>query len=82
MSRKDTKPAMDKLVRDVIVPELEKLIGTGYYDFWSEEREAILTRYYSRVPNSAIAKHIGCSVAKLMTKAGRMGLSRPRKTLN
>jgi hypothetical protein len=74
MKRKDTKPAMDKLVGDVIVPELEKLIGIGLKAPWNEHDESVLRRYFGKVAVSNIAKTLNRSLPGVNSKASSLGL--------
>lgn len=73
--KKDTKPAMDKLVGDVIVPELEKLIGVGMKSPWNEHDESVLRRYYGKVSIPNIAKALQRSPASIRCKIQNLDLS-------
>ena len=72
--KKDTKAAMDKLVRDVIVPELEKVIGVGIKLPWSERDELVLRRYFGKVSIANIAKALNRSPAGVNYKVQSLGL--------
>lgn len=61
---------------EIIVPELEKLVGSYTTPKWSAKDEATLKRYYRKVPHDKLAKHLGRTVDSLTRKAQRMGVAR------
>ena len=65
-------------VEEIVIPELEKFIGTAEYrKAWSEKDIAILTKYYQAdVPLNQIAKYLKRSFAAVKAKVGVLGLRR------
>ena len=61
----------------IVVPELEKLVGTYKSRYWSDKHERIVRWYYGQVPNEAIAKEVGRSPDAVRMKAKHMGLKMP-----
>ena len=61
----------------IVVPELEKLVGTYKNRYWSDKHEAIVRRYYGQVPVDAIAKIVGRPPDAVRMKAKHMGLKMP-----
>ena len=59
------------------IPELDEIETRGKgFRFWTEHEEAILARYYGKVPTSELAKHLpGRSTSAIGIHAGRMGIS-------
>lgn len=58
---------------EIIVPELEALVGT--YDGpkpWTEADKAAVRKYYGKVPTKAIAKQIGRTSEAVVTMASKL----------
>jgi len=58
---------------EIVIPELEALVGT--YEglrLWTEEEENIVRKYYGSVPTAAIAKQLGRTIEAVDSKAGRL----------
>jgi len=55
--------------------ELEKIAGTAKYQFWSEEEEAKLKRYYGIVDTVKLAESLGRNRKEITNKVRDLGLS-------
>lgn len=62
-------------VKEVYIPELEAAIGSGPKQYWTEEEERILQKYYEAgVPVKKLAEYLDRSPNSITGKAGLMGL--------
>ena len=67
MKSKHTKP------EEVVIPELEELVGTYKdYRFWTEEELAIVRKYFRKVSTAAIAKQINRTVGAVENKGWKL----------
>jgi len=56
---------------EVVIPELEKLMGTGVRREWTPKDEKTLKTYYGKVPVRALAKVLGRTVSAVRNKVDR-----------
>lgn len=63
-------------MKEFCVPELDALIEEGVTVTvpWTEREEAILSKYYGRVPTKDLCKAINKSSDSVLAKARRMGI--------
>jgi hypothetical protein len=60
---------------EIIIPELEEAMERFNPRAWTPEEEAILKKYYKRVPTKDLLKYLPRKTENaIYTKAGRMGL--------
>ena len=59
--------------QEVVVPELEALMGnTTMRKYWTAEDEAIVRKYYGKVPTEKLAKQIGRTLEAVQNKANKL----------
>jgi hypothetical protein len=57
----------------VVVPELEALMGSHTTrKYWTAEDEAIVRKYYGKVPTEKLAKQIGRTIEAVQNKANKL----------
>lgn len=64
------------LVREIIIPELEDAPPTRQY--WTEEEDAILRKYYGKADARSIAKHLGRTVRGVQNRASILKITYQR----
>lgn len=64
---------------EIIVPELEKLVGTYHSRYWTKKAEGELRKYWGKVPLPALATHFEKSPEAVRMKAKNLGLQDPRR---
>jgi hypothetical protein len=64
----------------ILIPELEEAMQNHHTRDWSLNEEAILRKYYNRVPISMLQKHLpGRSHGCIRSKAQHMMITTPKK---
>jgi hypothetical protein len=64
----------------IVIPELEEAMQTHHSRDWSLKEEAILKKYYNRVPIALLLKHLpGRSHGCIRSKAQHMEITSPKK---
>ena len=53
----------------VVIPELERHVGTGVRREWTPRDEKTLKTYYGKVPPRALAKVLGRTMSAIRNKA-------------